>query len=444
MHTQPRRGTGGPPATRREPAILRALVSMSIVSANQPVTLAPLTGGVSSDVYRVDLPGGTVCVKRALAKLKVAADWRAPVERNRWEVEWMRIAGAIVPAAVPEILGEDRDAGCFAMAYLAADRYPVWKTLLADGVADLPTAAAVGDALGRIHAATADRPEIAAPLSRPTTSFYAIRLEPYLSRRRARIPISRAASTRSSKRRERTKRVLVHGDFSPKNLLIGQGGPVILDAECAWYGDPAFDLAFVLNHLLLKGAWRPRGARAMSTRSSRLSTAYFAHVGWEPRGALRSANGRAAARADAGAHRRQIAGRVPDRRRADATKSARFARALLTHPVASVAEIARRWNTLAALDERRDHRASSARRVWDSRGRPTLEAEVTLERRRRSAARSPPPARRADRARRSTCATAARVSAAWTSRARSPTSPARSPGRSSAAMPSTRPASTPR
>ena len=36
-----------------------------------------------------------------------------------------------------------------------------------------------------------------------------------------------------------TKRVLVHGDFSPKNLLAGAGGPVILDAECAWYGDPA-------------------------------------------------------------------------------------------------------------------------------------------------------------------------------------------------------------
>ena len=90
---------------------------MAIVSAHQPIVLTPLAGGVSSDIYRADLPAErVVCVKRALPRLKVAADWQAPVERNRWEVEWMRVAGGIVPAAVPEILGEDRETGCFAMA----------------------------------------------------------------------------------------------------------------------------------------------------------------------------------------------------------------------------------------------------------------------------------------------------------------------------------------
>ena len=53
---------------------------------------------------------------------------------------------------------------------------------------------------------------------------------------------------------------LVHGDVSPKNILIGRRGPVFLDAECAWYGDPAFDLAFCLNHLLLKCLWNRRAA----------------------------------------------------------------------------------------------------------------------------------------------------------------------------------------
>ena len=137
--------------------IARALVKMAIVGAYQQIRLVPLTGGVSSDVFRADIPSGPICVKRALPKLKVAADWRAPVERNHWEVEWMRIAATIVPAAVPEILGEDRESGCFAMAYLPPERYPVWKALLRDGVVDRATAAAVGDALGRIHAATADR-----------------------------------------------------------------------------------------------------------------------------------------------------------------------------------------------------------------------------------------------------------------------------------------------
>ncbi len=281
MTTEPRAGDDGSGADDAD-AIRRALVRMALVSANQPFRLVPLAGGVSSDVYRVDLPAGPVCVKRALAKLKVAADWRAPVERNRWEVEWMRIAASIVPAAVPEILGEDRDAGCFAMAFLPPDRYPVWKALLQSGVIDRETAAAVGDTLGRIHAATADRPDIAArfPID---DIFYAIRLEPYLVATARAHPDLAVRLDELVETTKTTKRVLVHGDFSPKNLLIGAAGPVILDAECAWYGDPAFDLAFVLNHLLLKGAlrkeWRERYAGAFAA----LATAYFPHVEWEPR-----------------------------------------------------------------------------------------------------------------------------------------------------------------
>ncbi len=135
--------------------LLGALAKMAIVSANQQIALTPMTGGVSSDIYRADLPSRVICVKRALPKLKVAADWRAPVGRSRYEVEWMRVAGGIVPSAVPEILGEDRESGAFAMAYLAPDTYPLWKAQLRDGTIDLGVAAAVGDVLGRIHAATA-------------------------------------------------------------------------------------------------------------------------------------------------------------------------------------------------------------------------------------------------------------------------------------------------
>ena len=254
---------------------------MALVSANQQVTLTPLTGGVSSDIFRAELPGGPVCIKRALGKLRVAADWRAPVERNHWEVEWMRVAGGIVPDAVPAILGEDREAGCFAMAYFAPNEYPVWKTLLAGGAIDVAVAASVGDVLGRIHAGTARRADIAAKF--PTDEiFYAIRLEPYLAATALAHPdlASRLdallALTRS------TRHVLVHGDFSPKNLLIGPHGPVILDAECAWFGDPAFDLAFVLNHLLLKAAWRPPWRQRYAEAFRALAQAYLARVGWEP------------------------------------------------------------------------------------------------------------------------------------------------------------------
>ena len=78
-----------------------------------------------------------------------------------------------------------------------------------------------------------------------------------------------------------TKRALVHGDVSPKNILHGSEGPVFLDAECAWFGDPAFDLAFCLNHLLLKGARDGADRRLYCTAFSALAKAYLAEVDWE-------------------------------------------------------------------------------------------------------------------------------------------------------------------
>ena len=138
-----------PDAITAEDGLARALVRMKIVSADQLVRLTALTGGVSSDIYRADLPSSVVCVKRALARLKVAADWQAPIARNHWEAEWMRVAGSVVPSAVPEILGEDPEAGAFAMAFLPPDRYPVWKRLLSEGAGTVAMAAHVGDTLGR-------------------------------------------------------------------------------------------------------------------------------------------------------------------------------------------------------------------------------------------------------------------------------------------------------
>ena len=80
-----------------------------------------LAGGVSSDIWRVDLRGGPIAalvVKRALPRLRVAQVWEAPVERNRYERRWLEAANAIVPGAAPRVLAGD-DEGFFAMEYLA-------------------------------------------------------------------------------------------------------------------------------------------------------------------------------------------------------------------------------------------------------------------------------------------------------------------------------------
>ena len=240
---------------------------------------------MSSDIYRADLPSGVVCVKRALPKLKVAADWEVPVERNRYEVEWLRVAAGIVPAAVPRLLGEDRVAGAFVMTWLPPEQYPTWKSLLAAGIATPATAQQVGDVLGRIHAATADNGDIARRFATDAL-FYAIRLDPYLVTAARMNPAQAERLQALVATTAATKRVLVHGDFSPKNILIGPHGPVIVDAECAWYGDPAFDLAFVVNHLLLKSAWQPQWRGQYASMASELVAAYRARVSWEPWSAL--------------------------------------------------------------------------------------------------------------------------------------------------------------
>ena len=143
--------------------------------------------------------------------------------------------------------------------------------------------------------------------------------------------------------------MLVHGDFSPKNLLIGPAGPVILDAECAWYGDPAFDLAFVLNHLLLKGAWRPQWRARYLDAFAALAAAYLAHVALGAAGELRGARRGAAAGSHARAHRRQVAGRVPDRRRRRRTPCGASRARCSRDPVARARReiaraLARRWS----------------------------------------------------------------------------------------------------
>jgi aminoglycoside phosphotransferase (APT) family kinase protein len=329
------------PVVRMPLELLGALRRMAIVSADTHISLQPLPGGVSSDIYRAELPSRVICVKRALPKLKVAADWRAPVERSRYEVEWMRVAGAIAPTAVPEVLGADTATGSFAMAYLPPDTHPVWKTRLLEGAIVPEVAAAVGDVLGRIHGATADRPDLAARF--PTDDiFYAIRLDPYLVAT-ARVHADLAPRLYALVETTRaTKRALVHGDFSPKNLLLGPAGPVILDAECAWYGDPAFDAAFVLNHLLLKGAWRPPWRARYAAAFDALAAAWLAHATWEPRASLAA---RAAALLPALMLAR-IDGKSPveyltdDAVRDDVRA---FARSLIASPVADLSAIAALW-----------------------------------------------------------------------------------------------------
>ncbi len=222
-----------------------------LVRDGEAAVWTALAGGVSSDIWRLDAGGRTVCVKRALAKLKVKDDWTAPIGRNLYEWRWFETAGSILPGAAPTLIALDEARGAFAMEFLPPADHPLWKAELLAGRVDVGFAGEVGARLGRIHAATARSPAMAARF--PTDAiFMDLRLDAYLLATARRRPRVAAALEALVARTAGTHLALAHGDVSPKNILMGPKGPVFLDAETAWYGDPAFDVAFCLNHLLLK------------------------------------------------------------------------------------------------------------------------------------------------------------------------------------------------
>ena len=328
------------------PEFAQALRELGLAEAGEALLGAPLAGGVSSDIWRIDTERGSVCAKRALARLRVAADWRAPVDRNRYEARWLEVANAARPGAAPRLLGQHAGRGILVMTWLAPAEHRLWKTLLRGGDADPAIARAVGATLGAIHAWSAARPALAAQFDSDAI-FFAIRLEPYLLAAAHRHADLAPALEQLVETTRSTKRALVHGDVSPKNILIGPDGPVLVDAECAWWGDPAFDIAFCLNHLLLKCVWTPVAAARFLAAFDALASAYLDAVDWEPRDAVE----RRAAALLPGLLLARVDGKSPveyidDESDRDLVR--RVAAGLLRRPVARLGIVAETWREALA------------------------------------------------------------------------------------------------
>lgn len=258
---------------------VRALNELGLSNATS-LKGSPLTGGVSSDIWRIDTEKGSVCAKRALSKLRVNADWYAPVERNLFEARWLQIAHQVSAVSAPELLGQHPELGVLVMQYLDPDHYRVWKQALRAGNADSQTAHAMGQVLSRIHSYAAKNSHLASEF--PTDQiFFEIRLAPYLLAAAERHPKLAHALEALVLQTQNNAKTLVHGDVSPKNILLGPQGPLLLDAECATWSDPAFDLAFCLNHLLLKCLWTPASSSDFLNYFEVLTTSYLTSVDWE-------------------------------------------------------------------------------------------------------------------------------------------------------------------
>ncbi|PDQ36247.1 MAG: hypothetical protein B5766_01865 [Candidatus Lumbricidophila eiseniae] len=263
---------------------LSFLREAGLVGTHETPEATPLTGGISSDIWVVDAARGRLVIKHPLAELTVG-NWHAPLERSQYEAHWFRTVNALVPGACPTVLASDERANLIAMQYLDPAAHTLWKTELLAGRVNVALAAAVGDRLGLIHERTAADPALAAQFDTEDL-FVALRMHPYFETLAQRHPELSSTIAQIVTTTLTTRLALVHGDVSPKNILTGADGPILLDAECAWWGDPAFDLAFCLNHLLLKFLVLPQHHEELSTAFGALLVAYQQHTAWESPAAL--------------------------------------------------------------------------------------------------------------------------------------------------------------
>lgn len=263
-----------------------ALRDLDLLGEHQKYVASSLSGGVSCDVFLFEIEGREpLVVKRALAKLRVEADWRAPVERSETEGEWLALARKMDPRIAPPVIAQDSRRHLFVMSYLPTEAFPVWKHELADGHVDLDFAGRVGHWLARLHGSTAGGGDLSERFSN-MTQFRALRLEPYLAYAAEKNPDVSAPLQALMDGIIGSRIALMQGDVSPKNILHGPETPVFLDAETACYGDPAFDLAFCLNHLLLKSVWHPEHVDAYSRAFVALQQSYCSVISWEAPDAL--------------------------------------------------------------------------------------------------------------------------------------------------------------
>jgi 5-methylthioribose kinase len=272
------------------------------------VDVRELAGGVSNIVLLVRRDQNPDFVlKQARERLRVAEPWFCGVERIWREADVLRICRSLldrVPAdggwqiGVPRILNEDRANYVFAME-AAAPTHQVWKSQLLAGVCDPAVAEAAGRLLAGLHAHSWRDGELASQLE-DRQFFEQLRVDPYYRHLARHAPALHPAIDRLIDSLQQHRCGLVHGDFSPKNLLLDtvrtrhKSAETVPESDCSlmenerlWlvdcevghYGDVAFDVGFFLSHLVLKTFRAGEQWPAMLALIQRFWTAYRGGLG---------------------------------------------------------------------------------------------------------------------------------------------------------------------
>ena len=251
---------------------------LGIAPTGARVSAHALSGGISNVVLAAAWDGGRAVLKQSLPELRVATVWRFDRARIVNERRCMDYLGRILPSgSVPEVLAHDDDAFLFVMS-CAPDGGVNWKEALLRGELDLATAARAGALLGTIHSRSAADAVVARTFA-DLTPLLQGRVDPYHRTAAAANPDVAPLIETEVERLLATRRCLVLGDWSPKNLLVYPDRVLALDFEVAHFGDPSFDVAFLLAHFVLKGVRRPGDAASLRAAARAFLADYFAAAG---------------------------------------------------------------------------------------------------------------------------------------------------------------------
>ncbi len=259
-----------------QPGVLNTwLHAHDLILSNEEPECTVLPGGVSNRTVLVDRsPQTSWVVKQALAKLRVKVDWFSSPERIHREADGLRWLVDMAPAgSITPLVFEDHTDHIIGM-----DAVPFphenWKTMLLRGEIEpghIDQFSAIG---ATIHARSAQRIEELRPIFGDRGFFQSLRVEPYYAYTATQVPEAAdfyAALIADMAARQET---LVHGDFSPKNVLVHDGRLVLLDHEVCHLGDPGFDLGFAMTHLLSKAAHMPAHRAAFESGTLRFWETY--------------------------------------------------------------------------------------------------------------------------------------------------------------------------
>jgi 5-methylthioribose kinase len=255
--------------------LVARLIQRHVIPSGLDVTVETMAGGVSANVFTLSFGDRRLVAKEALPRLRVADEWLSSPARVLVEADAIAFAGTVRPDNVPAIVDVDEERLVIVMTPAPAG-VANWKARLLGGDIDPTIGGFLGEVLADWHSTSSADPDVLARFG-DRTYFSQLRVSPFFERV-AEVHPDLATRIRSVVERMMSRSVcLVHGDFSPKNMLVDDGFLWVLDWEIAHVGDPGFDLASLVSHLVCKAIHRPLDAVRYRDCAEAFLSGYLAH-----------------------------------------------------------------------------------------------------------------------------------------------------------------------